>query len=100
MPDHPYCPKCPRFFGMKGCQFADICAGCPKANIVAIPIKKSTTDTLIITAALLKFADSRTPTTSTVVTTMIAQNAKMSTFADKACPNRVMEIEGVGLNGI
>src|SRR5215472_8596480 len=100
MPDHPYSPKCPRFFGMNGCQFADMCAGCPKAYTVAMPMKNSTTDTLIITAALLKFADSRTPTTSTVVTTMIAQNAKISTFAENGCPNKFSATEGVGLNGI
>ena len=40
--------------------------------------------TLIITAALLKFADSRTPMTSTVVTRMIAINAKTSTRAGMA----------------
>src|SRR5579875_3690306 len=68
--------------------------------MVAIPMKNKTTETLIITAALLKFADSRTPTTRTVVTTMIAQNAKMSTFADSACPNRFIDTEGFGLNGM
>ena len=100
MPDHPYCPKCPRFFGIKGCQFAIMCAGWANAYTVAMPMKNSTTDTLIITAALLKFADSRTPTTRTAVTTTIAHIAKISTLADNRCPNSVSVMDGVGLNGI
>ena len=51
-----------------------MCCQCANANIPASPMKISTTDTLIMTAALLKLADSRTPTTRiAVMTTMSVQ---------------------------
>src|SRR5579864_5382222 len=84
---------------MKGCQFASMWDQLAKANAVASPMKMSTTETLIITAALFKLADSLTPMTRMAVTTTIAAKAKMSTFAEIACPNSEKESEGVGLNG-
>src|SRR5215469_16562948 len=99
MPDHPYCPKCPVFGGINGCQLATMCDQCPNAKTPANPIKNRTIATLIITAALVKLADSRTPITRTAVITTIAESAKTSTCALSVCPNNVRWSAGVGSNG-
>src|SRR5487761_132584 len=99
MPDNPNWPKWPRFLGMKGCQLAIMWDQLAKAKAIARPMKTNTTETLIMTAALLRFADSRTPMTRTAVITTMASKATMSTRAEMACPNRERESDGVALNG-
>ena len=63
-------------------------------------MKSSTTETLIITAALLKLADSLTPTTRMVRDDDDGASAKMSMRAAKrAGRSSGIERLGVGLNG-
>src|SRR5579864_1587545 len=100
IPDHPYDPNDPVFAGMNGCQFAVINAQCPNAYAVANPMKISTTETLITTTTLLKFADSFTPITRIAVITTIADMAKISMCAGIEYPKSENVIAGDGLNGI
>src|SRR5690348_8087579 len=99
MPDHPNDPKLPVFLGIKGCQFTVIADQWPVAYHAASPMKISTTETLIMTAVLLKFADSLTPITRIAVITTIAAIAKMSTWVGIVYPRIVNVTEGAGLNG-
>src|SRR6185437_11786712 len=98
-PDQPYSPKWPRFLGINGCQFASMCDQLADAKIVARPMKIRTTETLIITAALLKLADSRTPITKMAVTITMAAKAMMSILVCMAKPKSENETAGVRLNG-
>ncbi len=84
---------------MKGCQLATMCDQWPKANPIAKPTKINTTETLIMTAVLLKLADSRTPTTRMTVITTMASKAKISIWAVIVCPKSESETAGVGLKG-
>ncbi len=74
-PDQPKWPKWPVFGGMNGCQLAAAIAGCLLTKIAASAMNTSTTETLIITIAEFRFADSFTPTTRIVVITRIASSA-------------------------
>ena len=74
-PDHPKCPKPPRFGGTNGCQFAFSSSGRVTSVYPPTPMNTSSTATFTTTMKLLKFADSLMPTISTVVANMMPRNA-------------------------